>query len=67
MMERTVREGFEVKYKVDPATCILCKTFGGVCGYDRSIQCSEASGRKAGNVKTKGPNLAVFINTLRTG
>lgn len=34
MLERAIREGFEVKYKVDSASCILCKRFGGACGYD---------------------------------
>lgn len=34
MLERAIREGFEVKYKVDLASCIPCKKFGGVCGYD---------------------------------
>ncbi|GMN57393.1 hypothetical protein TIFTF001_026502 [Ficus carica] len=34
MLEGAIREGFEVKYKVDSASCILCKRLGGACGYD---------------------------------
>ncbi|XP_050269708.1 LEAF RUST 10 DISEASE-RESISTANCE LOCUS RECEPTOR-LIKE PROTEIN KINASE-like 1.3 isoform X9 [Quercus robur] len=33
-LEEAIREGFDVKWKVDTAACLNCTVYKGVCGYD---------------------------------
>uniref|UniRef100_A0A7N2QZ66 non-specific serine/threonine protein kinase n=1 Tax=Quercus lobata TaxID=97700 RepID=A0A7N2QZ66_QUELO len=33
-LEEAIREGFDVKWKVDTAACLNCTAYKGVCGYD---------------------------------
>uniref|UniRef100_A0A7N2KKN6 non-specific serine/threonine protein kinase n=1 Tax=Quercus lobata TaxID=97700 RepID=A0A7N2KKN6_QUELO len=33
-LEEGIREGFDVKWKVDTAACLNCTVYKGVCGYD---------------------------------
>ncbi|ANM58204.1 Protein kinase domain [Arabidopsis thaliana x Arabidopsis arenosa] len=44
-LESALREGFEVKVKVDEKTCQKCTSSGGTCGFQNSTQicCKEAS------------------------
>ncbi|XP_030952569.1 LEAF RUST 10 DISEASE-RESISTANCE LOCUS RECEPTOR-LIKE PROTEIN KINASE-like 1.3 isoform X3 [Quercus lobata] len=34
ILEEAIREGFDVKWKVDTAACLNCTAYKGVCGYD---------------------------------
>ncbi|CAA0320200.1 unnamed protein product [Arabidopsis thaliana] len=44
-LESALREGFEVKVKIDEKTCQKCSSSGGTCGFQNSTQicCKEAS------------------------
>ncbi|KAG7589149.1 Wall-associated receptor kinase C-terminal [Arabidopsis suecica] len=44
-LESALREGFEVKVKIDEKACQKCSSSGGICGFENSTQicCKQAS------------------------
>ncbi|CAE5963187.1 unnamed protein product [Arabidopsis arenosa] len=44
-LEKALKEGFEVKVKIDEKACQKCSSSGGICGFENSTQicCKQAS------------------------